>query len=65
MKNKGFLISEDSGERFPDLGTAQHVALSGLAVELAEVLHELLTEGSLIEDGDHLVVRSEDLKNDQ
>ena len=61
MGSKGFLISEEhGGERFSDMGTAQRQALSGLAAELAEVLHKLLAEGSLVEVGDHLVVREED-----
>jgi hypothetical protein len=58
MVNRDFLISEEQGGgRYPDLGTAQGAALSGLAAELAEVIRELLAEGSLVEEGDHLVVR--------
>ena len=63
MGGKGFLISEEQGgERFPDLGTAQRVALSGLSEVLAKVLHELVAEGNLVEVGDHLVVRSEEVE---
>ncbi len=65
MAGKGFLISEEQGgERFPDLGTAQGVALSGLAAELAVVLRELLAEGSLVEVGVHLRVNTEEVKGE-
>lgn len=65
MRGKGFLVSEEhGGEWFPDLGAAQRVALGGLAVELAKVLHELVTEGNLVDVGDHLVVAPEEVKGE-
>jgi len=45
MKNKGFLISEDGGERFRISGQLTRGA-DRAAAELAEALHELLAAGS-------------------
>ena len=61
MGGKGFLVAEEQGgERFPNLEAAQRLALIGLSAGLAKVLHELVAEGSLVQEGDHLVVRSEE-----
>jgi len=41
-------IEEHSGERYPDLGTAQKLALPALAACLEPVIRELISRGELV-----------------
>ena len=59
----GWAIEELSGDRLPDLETAQKLALTDWAPELGRVLRDLLGRGLLVNRGGRLVVNQAELES--
>lgn len=48
-------IEEESGDKFPDLETAQNAALSLLSANLQAVIRDLIERGILINDNGKII----------
>jgi hypothetical protein len=59
MDNTELQVEEFSGERFPDLGTAQRLALPALAACLEPVIRELISKGELIVENGKIIPNPE------
>jgi hypothetical protein len=60
-KSVPLTLEEISGDRFPDLETAQRLALQPLALALADTLRGLLAAGTLaLEDGQIIVAQPQE-----
>ena len=55
MDNTELQVEEYSGERYPDLGTAQRLALPALAACLEPIIRELLSTGELVVENGRIV----------
>ena len=55
MDKTGLQIQEFSGERYPDLGTAQRLALPALVACLEPVIRELISTGELVVENGRII----------
>jgi hypothetical protein len=59
MDKTGLQIEEHSGERYPDLGTAQRLALPALVACLEPIIRELINRGELIVENGRIIPNPE------
>ena len=52
-------VEEFSGDKYPDLGTAQRLALPALAACLESVIRELISRGELIVENGRIIPNPE------
>lgn len=52
-------VEEFSGKRYPDLGTAQRLALPALAACLEPIIRELISTGELIVENGRIIPNPE------
>ena len=52
-------VEEFSGERYPDLGTAQRLALPALAACLEPIIRELIDMGELVIENGRIIPNPE------
>ena len=59
MDKKKLQVEEFSGERYPDLGTAQRLALPSLAACLEPIIRELISRGELVVENGRIIPNPE------
>ena len=64
LKSQSLHIEEKSGNRYPDMATAQRLALAHMANGLAEMVRNLIDIGELtVENGRVIISQSTEIDN--
>ena len=59
MDKIGLQVEEFSGDKYPDLGTAQRLALPALAACLEPIIRELISTGELVVENGRIIPNPE------